>query len=75
MHHRPDPFSHLSVVTMNAAVQAGRLLLLEGTEIKPFVAVPQQLVALGAKLLAPMFSKAVYRDHCRYGLLLPCYPT
>ena len=39
MHHRSDPFSHLRVVTVDATVEAGGLLLLKGTEIKPLVAV------------------------------------
>lgn len=39
MHHRSDPFSHLRVVAVDAAVEAGGLLLLEGTEIKPLVTV------------------------------------
>ena len=39
MHDRSDPFSHLRVVTVDAAVEAGGLLLLKGTEIKPLIAV------------------------------------
>jgi len=39
MHDRSDPFSHLRVVTVDAAVETGGLLLLKGTEIKPLIAV------------------------------------
>ena len=39
MHHRSNPLSHLRVVTVDATVEAGRLLILKGTEIKPLVTV------------------------------------
>ena len=38
MHDRSDPFSHLGVVTVDAAVEAGGLLL-KGTEIESLIAV------------------------------------
>ena len=75
VHHWSDPFSHLRVVTVDATVEAGGLLLPEGTEIKPLVAVGQQLVTFGAKLLPAVLSMAVDRDHCLYGLLLPRHPA
>ena len=74
-HNRPDFFPHLRFVTMDPAIAAGRLSLLEGAAAEPQHGIIEQFATFAAKspLSGAVLLAAVKRYHLFNGTAFPLH--
>jgi len=74
-HNSSDPLSHIKVVTMQRAVGAGRLVLLEWTSIEALVRIRHKSLTFRAQSLfcLAMMAAAVDAAHGFNGFMFPAH--